>query len=302
MEAPVEALVWVKQPEPWADGVVALGCTDGTLRLWNVAAATCSEGWQAHAGGVFAVAWSGLREQLFSAGADGEIKVWAGDSRALLRSLQGHSDAVLCLEWDDPQAMLASGSADGTVRLWVPENAFSSVALGAEGGPGITCMAFGPRGMVAGGSIDGSVRIWNVLTHTEMFSSAHSRLGGTPGHSKAVTGITWVNDGGGLVTGAMDQSLCLWNAVAALSWANTLVVLARPAMASDEMRDAREAMVAELAMLDQSVSTQLWDGLDESVLCVSCSPDGTLIAAASEDAHAPVALWPTADLPVPVLP
>ncbi len=60
-------------------------------------------------------------------------------------------------------------------------------------------------GLLATCSEDSTCRIWDVTKQKQLFSLR--------GHSDAVYGVNWSNDGNTLVSGGSDGQICVWDAV-----------------------------------------------------------------------------------------
>ena len=105
------------------DGRLASGCSDGTIRLWDVATGAETARLEGHAGWVTALCVLPDGRLAFS-GSDHTIRLWDVIAGAEAARLEGHSGEVfaLCVL---PGSRLASASGDHTIRLW-------DVATGTE--------------------------------------------------------------------------------------------------------------------------------------------------------------------------
>ena len=148
-----------------ADGRLASGADDNTIRLWDVAAGAETARLEGHSG-------SG-RRPLPARRTGGSpralgtntIRLWDVAAGAETARLEGHSGWVtaLCLLAD---GRLASGSFDKTIRLW-------DVAAGAETAcleghsDWVTALCLLPDGRLASGSRDKTIRLWDVAAGAE---------------------------------------------------------------------------------------------------------------------------------------
>ncbi len=150
-----------------ADGTLATGCRDGTLRLWDVGKDKASQRAvvRAHAGRVDGLGFSPDGLALATAGDDGEVRVWR-DLRATelveMTVLKGHRGGTSGIAFSPDGRGLVSGGGDYSVRFWAH-------------GPGgwkerrplighvraVTGVAFLEDGL-ATGSADGTVRRWRL--------------------------------------------------------------------------------------------------------------------------------------------
>jgi WD40 repeat protein len=123
--------------------LLAAGCGDGTVRLWNPATrrpvatlhATSSSVYGAHA-----VAFSPNGKLLAADSGDGILRAWNPATRrpvgAPIQTGSSPADAASVLAFRPDGKLLADGSGDGTVRLWqVSLFAHTYAQLCADVGP-----------------------------------------------------------------------------------------------------------------------------------------------------------------------
>jgi WD40 repeat protein len=165
---------------------LAVGGQDGTIRLWDPAAAAERASLPGHAGGVTAVLFAG-KGRLVSAGADERVRVWDLDSRRAVRTLvQPSADLRLALSPDGGTVAVAGPRLLGVTLL----DAEDGEPLRHFGGPcgGATAVAFTPGGdRLATGYADGWVRLWDPATGREVQRG--------PAGSGQVDGICFTADG-----------------------------------------------------------------------------------------------------------
>ncbi len=211
---------------------------------------------------------------------DGSVQLWRLPSGEPAGALRGHRGAVHVLAFDR-RGRLASGGADGSVVLWAADRSLERrlEAHRAE----VVGLSFAPDGLtLASGGLDRSVRLWSregrlleelrgdqpayAVRHSpdgrtlviggqehvlRVFDLAsHRVIARLTGHSSTITGAAFLPDGT-LVTGSLDRTVRLQEPREPPQ---------RPAPASHATR----------------------------VHGVSFSPDGHLLATASEDRSARV--------------
>ena len=174
-------------------------------------------------------------------------QLWQCHQRVQSAPRLDHPAPVNCVAFSPRGDLLASGAADGVARLWDPRTHKLCGTL-AAGRAAITSIAFcaAPDGplLLAVSHVDGAVRLWDVdqtrqretiLHHTKSVDGvAFSPDGRTvamvgdgiarlldlasrqwrdlPGHSSAVTSVTFSQDGAVLATTCVDRNVRLWDA------------------------------------------------------------------------------------------
>eukprot|EP00667_Euglena_gracilis_P006943 EG_transcript_7007 len=95
--------------------LLALGCSDNVIRLYDSRSTTCVKRLAGHTELVTQLRTVGTL--LFSASEDGTVRQWSLEAGACEYTFQGHSASVtgLCLSSD---GQLFSGSIDKSIRLW----------------------------------------------------------------------------------------------------------------------------------------------------------------------------------------
>ncbi len=199
------------------DGRTALsGSRDTTLILWDVASGGILRRFSDHEGAVACVAISPDGLTALSASADQSVIVWdlvtgeiiwrmsgyastlamLGDSQ-----LQGHFDAVcgVCFTPDGQSAI--SVSQDEYVILWDLETGTLRDAM--YQGVGLLSVTSGPYGSMVMGALDGQVFWVDMERKTTLL-----RL---RGHTARVLAVALTSDGRGVLTGAGDGDLRLWD-------------------------------------------------------------------------------------------
>ena len=110
------------------DGMVATGCADGRIRIWN-----CGGDWVlmhtiVHGCSVQSLAFSSNGAKVVSGGFDWRVKVWDwatdaanahdGSIAAVPTQLCAHRGSISALAFSNKGDIVASGSRDTTCRLW----------------------------------------------------------------------------------------------------------------------------------------------------------------------------------------
>jgi WD40 repeat protein/type 1 glutamine amidotransferase len=101
-----------------ATNVVAIGGSDGVVRLWKLKHGASMQTFRIDGKPVRALAFSPKGEQLAAASADNIVHVWDVDSGALLCSQKGHAGAVLSVAFSPNGQKMASSDDVGSVNYW----------------------------------------------------------------------------------------------------------------------------------------------------------------------------------------
>lgn len=144
--------------------LVAVGCQDGTVFLWD---AKTHQQWlslPAHQSWVFGVAFSPDGTLLATASFDRTVKLWRVQTGELVKVLSGHEDGVIAVAFNAQGNVLVSGGDCGTVKIWNLETLTCRHTLHWYNG-WVKAIAIHPNGQhLATGSEDGTLRLWDLST------------------------------------------------------------------------------------------------------------------------------------------
>jgi WD40 repeat protein len=180
-----------------ADGRLASGSTDGTIRLWDTATGVETAGFKGH----YAVtALCALADgRLASSGYwDGTIRLYDVAIGLESARVSVHRSPVnaLCLL---PDGRLASSSTK-TIRLWEGKTGTKTARF--RGHNSIYALCALPDGRLASGSYDGVIQLWDASTGTETM-----RL---EGHGQRIQALCVLKDGR-LVSASWDGTIRMWD-------------------------------------------------------------------------------------------
>jgi WD40 repeat protein/DNA-binding SARP family transcriptional activator len=185
-----------------ADGRLATGSNDGTIRVWNPLTGDCLQTIQATSV-VWMVAWSPDGQTLVSAGSEDALRFWDVRTGRCISMLETQHHWSKTVVWSPDGAWVASGGRDGTLKLWCPET--GKLMQTCEGHhQEVWHLAWSPgdRPLLASSSADQTVRIWNPETG--------QCLHVLQGHSRTVLRVAWNNDGKLLASSSDDTTVRLW--------------------------------------------------------------------------------------------
>ena len=187
---------------PNVSRVLASGCKDGSIRIWNLDTGVCTQTLRANAHSDLVMCVEELSKgRLASGSADSTIKLWSLHSGVNTHTLVGHYNKVSSLKAIPGTNKLASGSWDGTLRLWNVDNGECLVTLSLHSSY-VYCLEYVGANLLASGSDDGTVEVWNLQTYR--VATTFMR------HKDAVLCarmVCWDK----LATGSKDNTIKVWN-------------------------------------------------------------------------------------------
>jgi WD40 repeat protein len=179
---------------------LAVGMTDGTVRLYAVDNYDDRYTFQGHRSDVYSVAWS-VNNLLASSSADCTVRLWNASEKHVAQILQGHTSTVNSIAWSPDGKQIASGSADKTIHLW---DAGSGRKLRVLSGHAhsIMSVAWSPDSkLLASGSHDHTVRLWEAKSGRELHPFQHQA---------DIMSVAWSPDSQLLASGSGNY-VRLWN-------------------------------------------------------------------------------------------
>ncbi|KAJ7320698.1 chromatin associated protein [Mycena albidolilacea] len=182
---------------------------------------------------------------------DERVRVWDIEKRTIRAVFEGHHQDIYSLDFSADGRRLVSGSGDATVRIWELEEEYeydeedryssSEYHNGRRRRPpplvltahpettapdddaGVMAVALSPDGtLVAAGCVDALVRVWALAQAPPQNGSRDGSERGSPsltatlvqvlrGHTNSVHSVVWTKDGSGVVSGALDNTVRVWD-------------------------------------------------------------------------------------------
>jgi WD40 repeat protein len=154
-----EALCVAASPD---GNLIAVGFTDGTVRLWDLVAGQELRTWQAHAKEVRCLAFAPDGKTLASGGRDQLVYLWDTMKWVARDLLPGHPGEVRVLTFSPDGQTLVSGGGNGMLKVWNPTTGEEMAAFRADK-HGVGGLAFSPDGrtLVTSGR-DRTIKLWDT--------------------------------------------------------------------------------------------------------------------------------------------
>jgi WD40 repeat protein/serine/threonine protein kinase len=271
---------------------LAAGCSDGSVKMWDLHAGTELTEWKAHPGPVACVAFSPNGQRLASSRLDygwegqptgGEAKVWDAATGQEICTLERHTNSVDSVAFSPDGTRLLSGSADRTVKIWEARTGRCLFTCNGHT-TGVRAVTFSPDGRsVASASgqwsklANGEIKLWDAQTGEQRLTLL--------GHIGFVLSVTFSPDGQRLASAGMDKTIKLWDLVTGretLTLRNHEDLIRAVAFSPDGHR---------LASASEDRTVRIWDAtplgnkIGEEPLTLKVNATGILGVAFHPDGH-----------------
>jgi len=227
------------------DKLLAIGNTDGEIRLYQVVDWKHILSCKGHTNWVVSLAFSSDNSTLASSSTDYSVKLWNLSTGKCLKTLKGHDNDVWSVVFSPDSDMVISGSDDHTIRLW---DVHTGECLRVFQGHinWVLSVAFSPDGLtLLSGSDDHTIRLWDVHTGEclRIFK----------GHLDGVRSISLSPNGQTLVSSSDDCTVRLWD----VSTGECLKILQGHSNRVFSVAFSSQADILASGSFDQTV--KLWD-------------------------------------------
>lgn len=181
-------------------GWLALGGSDGIVRVWDTLERTSLVTIEAHTVSITALAFSPDGARLLTASANGQVKLWDWAERSVTAETQ-ISEPAIRLAFSPNAAQIAIGTGSGAL-LWTPGSDPQPIQTGQGGASGF--LLYAPNGEhLVGGSLQSGLYLW-----TPNDGALISRFPGVIGDR---IGLAFSPDGTMLATSVLGGTVSIWN-------------------------------------------------------------------------------------------
>ncbi|NER94610.1 MAG: hypothetical protein F6J86_12345 [Symploca sp. SIO1B1] len=139
--------------------LIASGSADKTVKIWSIDGKEVAT-FKGHEDQITSIAFSPDSKMVVSGSADKTVRLWHLDGKRIA-TFEGHKESVTSVAFSPDSQIVVSGSEDETVRLWHLDG--KEIFTFKEHEESITSVAVSPDSkMVASSSEDQTVRLWNL--------------------------------------------------------------------------------------------------------------------------------------------
>jgi len=265
--------------------VLAAGCRDGIVRVWDVAKRELLLPLSGHTAAVWSVTFTPDNKKLVSGSSDRTIRLWNVGSGQTEYSFTGHTDAVRgTVITPDGQTMI-SVSDDRTIRKWDLRARRSLPPIEAHN-DSINAIALSPDGRAfATCSSDSTAKLWDLKSGRLLLTTTVA--------GEQIRSLAFSPDGRTIALATTGDSINLWDLTegAQISAFTTREISWSVAFAPSGQKLAAGSFAHTATLWDVATRRELTrlPGHIDRVYAVAFSPDERILATASKDGT--VKLW-----------
>ena len=184
--------------------IVAAGCDDHRIRLWNVADGTTIAQLREHTDWVRGVAFHPQGKKLVSVGDDYFVRLWDLETNAVVHRHEVKSGVLHAVAFRPDGKLFAVSGFDDVVRLFDTETGKVLQELAAPA-TDVKALAFSPNNQqLAAAGRNGTIRVWDL--------AGFKQVRDIPAHRMRVRSLVYSPDSSQLASVGDDRKFFLWNA------------------------------------------------------------------------------------------
>lgn len=255
---------------------------DRVLHIWDATTGKELSQLAGHTLAINTIAWSPDGKYILSGSSDNTARLWDADTGKEIRQIGNFADGIYSVAFSSDNERIAIGSRQTSQRLGIYTlDGKQVVNFGKELPNTPLSIAWNPTNpnLVLAGVFDGSIAL------VDLSMPLNSPLKLSKSHTSSVNGLAWSPDGKQFATVGNDNTLRFWNANTLIvqqtitqdrtsrtvSWSKDGMLIATNSGNNIKVSDVTGNPVALIVGHVSSVNDANW------------SPDGTLLASASQD-------------------
>lgn len=186
-----------------ANDKVAVGCSNGKMKIYNLPGGTFAAEINAHPVWVTAVAFSPDGLKIVTGGNDDKVKIW-NDAGTLLFTCDGHTGDITDVTVTPDNKYVVSSSKDDKIKIWdISTGELVRTIVGhTDDVNGIDISPDGRK--IVSASSEGTCKIWQLNTGGLITTFGVADSG-------AVNSVAWSPNGDKIVTGNALSDVVLWS-------------------------------------------------------------------------------------------
>jgi WD40 repeat protein len=288
--------------------LLAVGCNDGSVKVWDTTSGKELRRWQAHDGTYCRVAFSPDGKILATGGgtksmgpSDLNIRLWDVETGKEKGSLAGHRGGINAIAFSPDGKLLLSGGnpilggQPGEARLWDLATYKEIESLKGHK-DSVVAVAFSPDGKTfatGGGFFASGVHVWDTATRRELFIGGGTEFVYSPDGKQLIslqgTDVVFTDSSNGKEVDAIAKADARLYRIAVSKDGKTLAVSGKGA--------ANGPRVTLWDVKKTKVTAVIEGTFRDIVVGIAFSPDGRTLATGSLDTR--VTIWDIENLPKP---
>jgi WD40 repeat protein len=186
-----------------ANDKVAVGCSNGKMKIYNIASGTLVSDVNAHLNWVTSVAYSPNGNIIVTGGDDNKVKIWS-TTGTLLFTCNGHTGDITNVKITPDNNFVVSSSKDDKIKIWnISTGALVQTISGHSND--VNGIDLSPDGSkIVSASSDSTCKIWNFNTGNLLSTFGVADSG-------AINTVAWSPNGDKIATGNGLSDVVLWS-------------------------------------------------------------------------------------------